>query len=59
LSLRWQWNLSTSLLDCGWYAIVGSCWMFNRLYKAAHREKVNWASQSDVITAGHRWALKQ
>jgi hypothetical protein len=28
------------------------CWMLSKLQRAAHREEVNWAPRSDVMTAG-------
>jgi hypothetical protein len=32
--------------------VVWLCWMLSRLQRAAHREEVNWALRSDVMTAG-------
>ncbi len=46
------WNRSTNPCDCGWYAVVGECWMLSRLHRPAQRADVNWAPLSDVMVAG-------
>jgi hypothetical protein len=46
------WNCTTNPFDCGWYAVVGECWMLSRLHRPTHRADVNWAPLSDVMVAG-------
>ena len=49
-TLRWQWNLSTRPLDCGWKDVVGE-WMIPRnLQRLVQIELVNYAPWSEVIT---------
>jgi hypothetical protein len=45
------WNRSTNPFDCGWYDVVGECWMLSRLHRPAHRADVSWAPLSDVMVA--------
>jgi hypothetical protein len=46
------WNGLINPFDCGWYAVVGGCWMLSRLHRPAHRADVNLAPLSDVMVAG-------
>jgi len=52
LSFRGRWNRSTKPLDCGWYAVVVEWVMLRSWQRKAHKEEVNWAPQSEVMTNG-------
>ena len=59
------WNLSTMPLDRGRKAVVVLCLILSREQMADHRDEVNWAPLSLVITAGtpnleiHPWNMAE